>query len=45
MNAVLPETGLSAWLEGTYEVAVDVNVPKNIEHTPIKVKIEVIKNT
>lgn len=45
MNAVLPETGLSAWLEGTYEVAVDVDVPKNIEHTPIKVKIEVIKNT
>ena len=45
MNAVLPETGLSAWLEGTYEVAVDVNVPKNIEHTSIKVKIEVIKNT
>lgn len=45
MNAVLPETGISAWLEGTYEVAVDVNVPKNIEHTPIKVKIEVIKNT
>lgn len=45
MNAVLPETGLSAWLEGTYEVAVDVDVPKNIEHTSIKVKIEVIKNT
>ena len=45
MNAVLPGTGLSAWLEGTYEVAVDINVPKNVEHTPIKVKIEVIKNT
>lgn len=45
MNAVLPGTGLSAWLEGTYEVAVDINVPKNVEHTPIKVKIEVVKNT
>ena len=45
MNAVLPSTGLSAWLEGTYEVELDLSVPKNVEHTPIKVKIEVIKNT
>lgn len=45
MNAVLPSTGLSAWLEGTYEVELDLSVPENVEHTPIKVKIEVIKNT
>lgn len=45
MNAVLPSTGLSAWLEGTYEVEMDLNVPENVEHTPIRIKIEVIKNT
>lgn len=45
MNAVLPSTGLSAWLEGTYEVETDVNVPEDVEHTLIRIKIEVIKNT
>lgn len=45
MNEVLPGTGLSIWQEGTYEVEVALNVPENVEHTSIRVKIEVINNT
>lgn len=45
MNAVLPSTGLSAWLEGTYDVEATLNVPEGVENTPIIITIEVIKNT
>lgn len=45
MNAVLPSTGLSTWLEGTYDVEATLNVPEGVENTPIIITIEVIKNT
>ncbi len=45
MNAVLPSTGLSAWLEGTYTVEAAMKVPEGVESTPVMITIEVIKNT
>lgn len=45
MNAVLPSTGLSAWLEGIYTVEVAMKVPEGVENTPIMITIEVVKNT
>lgn len=45
MNKVLPSTGLSAWLEGSYEVEADLNLPEELMHTPIGIMIEVKKNT
>ena len=45
MNKVLPGTGLSAWLEGTYEVEATLDVPSGVTNTPVKVKIEVKKNS
>ena len=44
MNAVLPSTGLSAWLEGTYVVEATLNVPEGVENTPVMITIEVKKN-
>lgn len=45
MNKVLPGTGLSAWLEGTYEVEATLDVPSGVTNTPVRVKIEVKKNS
>ena len=45
METVLPSTGLSAWLEGTYVVKATLNVPEGVESTPIMVTIEVKKNS
>ena len=45
MNAVLPSTGLSAWLEGIYTVEAAMKVPEGVENTPIMITIEVVKNT
>lgn len=45
MNKVLPGTGLSAWLEGIYEVEATLSVPTGVVNTPVKVKIEVKKNS
>ena len=45
MNAVLPSTGLSAWLEGTYTVEAAMKVPEGVESTPVMITIEVMKNT
>ena len=45
MNAVLPSTGLSAWLEGTYVVEATLNVPEGVENTPVMITIEVKKNS
>lgn len=45
MAAALPGTGLSTWLEGTYTVEVNTNIPESVEYTPIRITIEVIKNT
>ncbi len=45
MNEVLPSTGLSAWLEGTYEVEATLDVPSGVVNTPVRVKIEVKKNS
>ena len=45
MDESLGSTGLSEWLEGTYTVDTMLNVSEDAEYTPIKVSIEVIKNT
>lgn len=45
MNKALPGTGLSAWLEGTYEVETTLDVPSGVTNTPVRVKIEVKKNS
>ena len=45
MNKVLSGTGLSAWLEGNYVVPVELEVPDGIMYTPIRIEIEVLKNT
>lgn len=45
MDESLGSTGLSKWLEGTYTVDTMLNVSEDAEYTPIKVSIEVIKNT
>ena len=45
MNKVLPSTGLSAWLEGTYEVEATLDVPSGVVNTPVRVKIDVKKNS
>lgn len=45
MNKVLSGTGLSAWLEGNYVVQVELEVPDGIMYTPIRIEIEVLKNT
>lgn len=45
MEAVLPGTGLSAWLEGTYTVEATLDVPTGVENTPVMVTIEVKKNS
>ena len=45
MNEVLPDTGLSEWLEGTYVVEAKLNLPQGVENTPIKITIEVKKNS
>lgn len=45
MNKALGGTGLSAWLEGTYTVDTILNVSEDANYTPIKVSIEIIKNT
>ncbi len=45
MNEVLPSTGLSAWLEGTYVVKATLNIPEGVENTPVMITIEVKKNT
>lgn len=45
INTVLPSTGLSEWLEGTYAVEATLNVPKGVEYAPLTITIEVLKNT
>lgn len=45
MNEVLSSTGLSAWLEGTYSVEAALNLPEGVENTPIRITIEVEKNS
>ena len=45
MNKVLPSTGLSAWLEGTYEVEATLDMPSGVVNTPVRVKIDVKKNS
>ena len=45
MESVLPSTGLSAWLSGTYTVEAVLNLPDGVENTPIKITIEVEKNS
>ncbi len=45
MDRALGTTGLSEWLEGTYTVDTILNVSEDANYTPIKVSIEVIKNT
>ena len=45
MNEVLSSTGLSAWLEGTYYVEAALNLPEGVENTPIRITIEVEKNS
>ena len=45
MNEVLSSTGLSSWLEGTYSVEAALNLPEGVENTPIRITIEVEKNS
>ena len=45
MKEVLPETGLSTWLQGVYEIEVKLNLPAGVVNTPVKVKIEVKKKS
>jgi len=45
MNEVLSDTGLSAWLSGTYTVEAALNLPEGVNNTPIKITIEVKKNS
>ncbi len=45
MNKVLPSLGLSALLEGNYTAELSIDVPEGVKHTPIRVNIEVLKNT
>ena len=45
MKEALVSTGLSAWLEGTYTVEATLNLPDSVENTPIKITIEVEKNS
>ena len=45
MDEVLSSTGLSAWLEGTYSVEAALNLPEGVENTPIRITIEVEKNS
>ena len=45
MDKVVSSTGLSAWLKGTYSVEVALNLPEGVENTPIKITIEVEKNS
>ena len=45
MDKVVSSTGLSAWLEGTYSVEAALNLPEGVENTPIRITIEVEKNS
>ena len=45
MEEALTSTGLSAWLEGIYSVEAALNLPEGVENTPIKITIEVKKNS
>ena len=45
MEKALPGTGLSAWLSGVYTVEATLNLPEGVENTPIKITIEVEKNS
>ena len=45
MDELLSSTGLSAWLEGTYSVEAALNLPEGVENTPIRITIEVEKNS
>ena len=45
MEDVLTSTGLSAWLSGTYTVEAALNLPEGVENTPIRITIEVEKNS
>ena len=45
MEEALTSTGLSAWLEGIYSVEAALNLPEGVENTPIKITIEVEKNS
>ena len=45
MEEALTSTGLSAWLEGIYSVEAVLNLPEGVENTPIKITIEVAKNS
>lgn len=45
MEEALTSTGLSAWLEGIYSVEAVLNLPEGVENTPIKITIEVEKNS
>ena len=43
MKEALSSTGLSAWLEGVYEIEAKINLPAGVVNTPVKIKIEVKK--
>lgn len=45
MKEALPSTGLSEWLEGSYQVKVLLDVPEGVETTTLVVTIEVEKKS
>lgn len=45
MEDALTKAGLSNWETGVYEVEADLQVSESVEHTPVKLKIEITKNT
>mgnify|MGYP003412375769 FL=1 len=45
MNEALEDLGLSEWSSGTYTVEANLNVSEYVSHTPVKIVIEIEKNS